>query len=64
MGVHKHKTRKTKTTGFQHCVSKNCNPASHGNIMLIEYCECGAIRKTNINQKFEECSGWQPEAAE
>jgi hypothetical protein len=46
---------------FDHCVSSDdCNPASHGNITVVETCyRCGAIRQENVNGNHSEISEWE-----
>lgn len=39
-------------------VSENENPAAHGNIVEIARCRCGKVRRTNINGRHLESSGW------
>ena len=55
---HKHKSIRSTERCFSGCVSADCDPRSHGNITVTEYCSCGATRQSNINQFFEEKGEW------
>lgn len=58
---HQHKPieNRTRTYGFSGCVSPHyCNPASHGCVVEVEECTCGAIRSANINQNCLEQGPW------
>jgi hypothetical protein len=66
MTTHVHRAKTSKTVGFNHCVAlgteddgKGCNPYSHGGVMMVATCSCGAIRKVNSTGRGrEESSGW------
>jgi hypothetical protein len=60
MKKHQHRAVKDlqETVGFSGPVSDRQNQAAHGNVCVIDKCSCGAIRKTNINQRFSERGAW------
>lgn len=35
------------------------NRAAHGNVMFVEHCRCGALRKRLVNGRHEEIGEWQ-----
>jgi len=37
------------------------NEAAHGNITAIDYCRCGATKRTNINGRHLERGKWEVE---
>lgn len=51
MTQHKHRAIPNKQRGpfgFQFCISpRRCNPASHGGVMFVDICSCGAERHRN-----------------
>jgi hypothetical protein len=60
MKPHKHNAipEKTKQRCYSGCVNpKDENRSAHGNIVVIETCDCGAVRRTNVN-------GWHVEEGE
>lgn len=39
------------------------NPSAHGNVCVVDTCNCGAVRQTNVNQQHRERGPWvEPEA--
>lgn len=45
---------------FSGPVSRNENPRAHGGALVIETCtECGAQRRTNVNQQHREQGAWE-----
>ena len=40
------------------------NRAAHGNICRTDYCRCGALRNSNINQQHIERGPWLESAAD
>lgn len=64
MKNHRHQKRVEQDVPFRHCVSPDkCTPASHGNIMRIVVCRCGAVRLENINQQHIETGHWEESPA-
>lgn len=64
---HKHRNvpKLTRTYGFSGCVAPhNCNPASHGGVVDLEECSCGATRSLNINGSHIERGSWTEAAKE
>jgi hypothetical protein len=60
--AHRHRPRTTVDWPFRHCVRPDhCTQGAHGNIVRIDVCGCGAIRRTNINQQHVERGQWEPE---
>jgi hypothetical protein len=64
--THKHTTideREKGPYGFIGCVARHpftdCNPASHGGVVWIETCECGATRKRSSNGRHAEFGCWE-----
>lgn len=55
---HRHKAIRTTTTCFTGPVSRKENPAAHGGVCYVDYCACGAERRTNVNQCFTETGAW------
>jgi hypothetical protein len=58
MSKHTHKAISDRDTAYSHPVSNRENVAAHSNICRVEYCSCGAIRKTNINGRHVEQGHW------
>jgi len=48
----------TKDVAFTGPVASDENRAAHGGICRIEYCCCGATRRTNINGSHVEQGDW------
>lgn len=64
MHRHKHRTipGRSETVGYSGCVAPyDCNSKSHGGVCMIDYCSCGAKRKTNSTggSARSESSGWR-----
>ena len=62
MRTHTHRAlpNRTRTVGFEHCVSDRCNPRAHGGVCHWDYCTCGARRPTNSTGFGREERGeWQ-----
>ena len=56
-----HRHKNTQERGYVAPVSICENPSAHGWMCIVETClKCGAVRKTNINQRHTETSGWIP----
>ncbi len=57
---HKHRAATTTERCFSGPVASGTreNPAAHGNIRVAELCRCGAQRRTNVNGRHSETSGW------
>lgn len=53
-----HHAERSKEVCFSGSVSRDENPAAHGNICRIDYCRCGAERRTNINGCHVEQGSW------
>ena len=57
----KHTNKTEKIRCFTGPVGKRRDPRADGNTCTIETCDdCGAVRKTNVNQCYTETSGWMP----
>ena len=54
--------RETCYTGCIAYPPTDCNGGSHGNITELAECECGATKRTNINGRYSETSGWWRDA--
>lgn len=48
-----------KDVGFTGPVSWPENPRAHGNITQIDFCRCGAVRRTNRNAGLAERGAWE-----
>lgn len=61
MKNHKHRAMpgKSRESGFQCQVAWPGNPAAHGCITVWDYCSCGAVRATNVNQSHIERGQWE-----
>jgi hypothetical protein len=56
---HTHRTKTVKEYGFSHCENPfHCIPESHGSILRIETCSCGATKRVNQNQGWREQGPW------
>lgn len=48
-----------ETRGFGFCARpERCNPSAHGYVTHVDYCACGATRRTNENGSRYECGPW------
>lgn len=53
--MHKHKPTKTRQVGWCVCITPDACAAypvrqsAHGGIVRIDYCACGATRRTEVN---------------
>ena len=56
--VHRPRRALTRELPFRAPVANPQNPRAHGNIMRREFCGCGKIRETNINQTHIERGSW------
>lgn len=57
--VMEHRVVRSVTVPFAGPVSvKNENPAAHGGVCEVEYCECGAQRECNLNGGHQEIGEW------
>jgi hypothetical protein len=58
--THRHRAvpKLRKTRGFAGCVGYDCDPRAHGNVVVIDTCACGEVRRTNVNQRYTETAGW------
>ena len=65
MKQHKHKAipSQERTVGWTHCVAGgSCSGASHGGVTFVDYCACGAERKTECNGRHSARGAWiEPE---
>ncbi|MGO9114034.1 MAG: hypothetical protein ACLP9L_32870 [Thermoguttaceae bacterium] len=58
---HRHKAipDKQEEYGFHGCVTGvHCNPASHGMVVCIDFCRCGAQRESNHCGYASEYGPW------
>jgi hypothetical protein len=60
--VHTHQP--VKSASRQQCYDacarpSQCVPEAHGNIVRIDICACGAVRRLNVNGQHVESSGWR-----
>lgn len=58
MSQHRHKAEKSTDRPFMGAVSTNENRAAHGGICVVETCQCGATRRTNVNGRHVEAGKW------
>ena len=62
--AHQHKIKTSTDRGFTGPVTDETagryaqNQAAHGNIVRIDTCACGAVRRTNINGRHREYGRW------
>lgn len=59
--THRHKADHEETrsyTGGVAVKSVQVEPRAAGGICMVEFCACGAKRRTNRNQGYRETSGW------
>lgn len=64
--MHKrHRAKKSEDRGWTRCVEPGrCpNARTHGNIITVETCACGARREIEINGGASVASGWYREPA-
>ena len=60
--THTHRAIKTKAKdyGWTHCVLDHWHGgASHGCIVRVDECKCGAVRKTEINGVHRDYGQWK-----
>lgn len=59
---HRHEVESEQMRGYLCCVDPYgcCNEGSHGNVMYVERCACGATRKRNVNGSHHETGPWTP----
>lgn len=58
--MHRHRAKKTREQAFTACQRPDrCNPAAHGNLTVEDTCQCGAVRRTNVNQRAAEIGPWR-----
>jgi len=56
---HPRKNVSSHDYGYTPIVARNPDPRAAGNIQRVEKCDrCGAVRVTNINQKWSETTDW------
>jgi len=57
---HRHRAipSRTETRPFSGPVGRHPDPRAHGNVCEVEFCSCGAVRRTNVNRRWMETSGW------
>lgn len=62
MSTHRHRAvhALTETKPFTRAVTWPENRAAHGNVCLIQHCDCGAWRAMNVNGKHVEQGPWEP----
>ena len=54
-----HTASRREEWGYVTCVAiHDCNPVAHGNIVVVEECQCGAERHTNRNSGQSEQGQW------
>lgn len=59
MANHKHKVSASTVRPFTGPVNLlRQNRAAHGNVENVERCRCGATRRTLVNGKHTETTGW------
>ena len=56
---HRHRATTSKVYPFAGPVSDREDPRAHGNICVVSYCNCGATRRENINQRWIERGPWE-----
>jgi hypothetical protein len=53
------KNRREGPYGYDHCVRPGqCVPKSHGGVVWVDVCTCGAKRSTNSNGMKKEIGPW------
>ena len=63
MSNHKHTASMTRTSCFSHCIGgSQHSEASHGNIVELATCRCGAERSTEINGVHVHRGAWSAPA--
>lgn len=61
---HRHRAVRHRTVGWSGCVgrighrSMNCSGASHGGVVHVDACACGAERRTESNGRHETVGPW------
>jgi hypothetical protein len=62
---HQHRavTGRTRTVGWTHCVrsgvdGRACSGVTHGGVVFVDECRCGAVRYVESNAGQTESSGW------
>jgi len=57
---HRHRIKTSEYRAFSGTVDRprKINPRAHGNIVVIETCNCGAYRETNVNRNHLERGTW------
>lgn len=61
-GKHRHRAKPAlwQIRGFSGPIpGARQNQAAHGNIVEIDTCSCGAVRRTNVNQQHIERGPWE-----
>lgn len=58
---HRHRPSRTTTHGWGQCVAPRVphSAAAHGCVIQIDYCECGAIRRRELNGRREVRGPWE-----
>ncbi len=60
--THKHTRVKgqSRTISWSHCVAMGapCNGMGHGNIVVVDRCNCGAEQEYEVNGIHSRSSGW------
>ena len=59
---HSHKVERTAVAPYFGCeatTAHRCDVVAHGNIAIVETCACGAVRRTNNNQRRFERGPWR-----
>ncbi len=65
MSTHKHRKQAGmgKVRSWQGCVAAGpCSGKAHGAYVFVDYCKCGAYRRTEVNGVHEVKGPWLPAA--
>ena len=55
---HTHRIKTSETRGYTGGVSQRQEPRAAGGICVVDTCSCGAMRRTNRNQGYQERGAW------
>lgn len=58
--MHEHTIQSETERCFSACLDpRDCNPAAHGGIRVLQLCDCGMSRPVNRNQGHVEVGSWE-----
>lgn len=61
--MHRHRPKVSEDRCYAGPVARPENRAAHGNIVRVDVCACGAVRRTNINGRHVERGPWTEDEA-